>query len=408
MIYNNIRLAWASIKTARLRSLFTMLGIIIGVASVVTTVSLGEGVRQQVKGQVDTFGKNLITVWPGNSVNRDNQGTITSYNFLSSFTTSTLSQDDVTAVENTDGVVTAAPLSVISGVASYEGAKADNAVIIATTSNFPELVHQKLSIGGFLSANDEGRSFAVIGSSVATALFKNNAPIGRSLTINDQQFLIKGVFEEFGASTVAPGVDFNNTIFIPYTTGQTLAKDRATVFQIFAQAENADNVDQTKSAIEQNLGKLRGGQTDFTVLKQEETLVLTNNVIALLTGLIAAIAAVSLIVGGVGIMNVMLVSVTERTHEIGVRKAVGATDRQILLQFLVEAVTLTVVGSVIGILVALVANGVLRATTDLKPVISPYVIAVSIGVALLIGVMFGVIPALKAAKKDPIAALRNE
>ncbi len=407
MILNNIRLAWASIKTARFRSLLTMLGIIIGVASVVTTVSLGEGVRREVRSQVDAYGESLITIWPGNVVTRDAQGTVTGYNILGNFNASILTQEDVASVQNAVGVKQVTPLSVINGQVAYEDTTAPHATVAATTSNFADIMQQEFLVGGFLADSDNGRNFAVLGSSVADALFKNNAPIGRSITFRDQQFLIKGVFDTFSSSSLSPGLDLNNTVFIPYATGQALSQDRASVFQIFAVADDADAVDNTKQAIETGLRETRGGQQDFTVLKQEEMLGLTTNVVLLLTTLIGAVAAVALIVGGVGIMNVMLVSVTERTHEIGVRKAVGATNRQILTQFLVEAGMLTVVGSIIGLMVAGVANIFIRLFTDLTPVITLPVVLIAIAAALIIGVLFGVLPAVKAARKDPITALRN-
>lgn len=408
MIMANIRLALASIRTARLRNLFTMLGVIIGVASVVTTVSLGEGVRQQVKNQVTSFGKDLIIVSPGDTVSRDEEGKFVGFNFLANVNTSILTQQDLDAVESANGVVAVTPISIINGKTSYEDTSSGRALAVATTSNFAEIVRQKMSVGSFLSQNDDGRNFAVIGSNVANELFRNSAPVGRSITFRDQQFLVKGVFEEFNSSIVSPGINFNDAVFIPYATGQAFAQDRATIFQVFAQAESEARVDGVRENIERSLEKERGGETDFTVLKQEETIRVTNDVVTLLTGLIAAVATVSLIVGGIGIMNVMFVSVTERTHEIGVRKAVGATNHQIMTQFLTEAVVLTVVGSIIGVILAFIANLALRFTTDLKPVITPQVIAISILLALVVGILFGVLPANKAAKKDPITALRNE
>lgn len=408
MIQNNIRLAWENIKTAKLRNFLTMLGVIIGVASVVTTVSLGEGVRQQVGGQVEELGTDLIIVRPGNTVNRDTSGEVTSVNLLSAINTSILTNKDLEAVTKTKGVQDVAPLTVINGVPMFEEQKADNAVVVSTSPNLDDMLNQKLAFGSFLTPEDEGRYFMVIGDGVANQLFKNSAPLGRSITFRDQKFTVKGVLEEVGASPLSPGLDFNNAIFISQATGEALTENTAPIFQIFTKPADTADANQVRQSIQQNLEKLRAGQSDFTVLRQEETVQLTNNVIVVLTALTAAIAAVSLIVGGIGIMNVMLVSISERKSEIGIRKALGATDAQILWQFMVEAIMLTVVGSIIGILIAIATNVGLRLTTNLTPVITVSVILIAIAVALLTGILFGVLPAIKAARKDPITALRNE
>lgn len=405
---NNIGLAWESIKTAKMRNFFTMLGVIIGVASVVTTISLGEGVRRQVSRQAAEFGSDTLVVRPGNVVNRDLAGNVTGFNLQGALTTSILADKDLDAVSKTPGVAAMAPMAITNGVPSYNEQPASTTTVVGTTSNLAELLQQKLALGQFLSENDEGRYFMVIGKSVADELFKNNAPLGRSVDFRGERFIVKGVLEEVPPSPLSPGVDFNRTIFIPYTTSQLLTDNTAPIFQVFAKPQAGRDITAVQAAVTERLRQARAGQADFTVLRQEETLQLTNNTVTIITALTAAVATVSLVVGGIGIMNVMLVSVTERTHEIGVRKALGATNRQIMLQFLTEAIMLTVVGSVIGVLVAIIANVLLRFSTALTPVISPYVIAVSIGVALLIGTAFGVLPAMKAARKDAITALRNE
>jgi ABC-type antimicrobial peptide transport system permease subunit len=202
--------------------------------------------------------------------------------------------------------------------------------------------------------------------------------------------------------------DFNDTIFIPYSTVKTLTQDNAQLYQILAKPERPDQLDSTVLSINDSLKAEHKGQQQFTVLRQDQSLAVTNTILDLLTKLIAGIAAVSLLVGGIGIMNVMLVSVAERMHEIGIRKALGASNRQIALQFMSEAIVLSMAGALIGILLSLAINFTLRMTTSLTPILTWQVVAGAALVSLAVGIIFGTAPAVKAARKDPIDALRNE
>lgn len=408
MIGAHLKLAWRTVKSTKLRSLFTMTGIIIGIVSVVTTVSLGEGVKHEVRSQIKEFGSDLLIVRPGQSVKRKNNG-ITNINLFSAFgNNATLSDNDVEAVNNTSGVDAVAPLSIINGVVSYNNEQYEGGNVVATTNSFITLLQHKIDFGEFLSETDEGKNFAVVGQGVAEKLFKENVPIGKSFKFRGKNFYIKGVLGKFEESPFTPGADFNNAIFIPYITGLTLNNGSTQVFQIIAKPSDPGLVNETQRNITESLLKTHGGQADFTVLKQEEALAVTDSLLQLVTTLVGAIAAISLFVGGIGVMNIMIVSVTERTHEIGIRKAVGATNKQILAQFLSEAIVISAVGGVIGVLLSFVTSFVLRVTTDLRPVITYPVIVLALAVSLIVGVVFGVAPAMKAARKDPIQALRQE
>lgn len=409
MLGNYYKLARESIRSSRWRSFLTMLGIIIGVVSVVTIVSIGEGVKHEVSKQIQEFGPDLIIVRPGQSVNRDDSGNITGINLFNTFSTSgILTDSDVTAVSKSAGVGKIAPLGLVNGVATYEDKQLENGLVVATTSTLPELINQDTEFGEFLTEQDEGRFFAVIGQGVAEQLFGENVPIGKAIEFRGQRFTVKGVMKKFKSTPFATGTDFNQSIFISFVTGKALNEGNSQVFQILAKPDSPDNVDQTQANIEQSLLQTHGGQDDFTVLKQDETLAVTGNILTILTGLVAAVATISLLVGGIGVMNIMLVSVTERTHEIGIRKAVGATNQQILNQFLVEAVVLSLAGGIVGVLASLLVNFILRVTTNLQPVISLPVMGIAVVVSLIVGVVFGVAPAAKAARKHPIDALRFE
>lgn len=397
-----------AIRSARWRSLLTVFGIIIGVASVITTVSLGEGVKSQVSKQIGHLGADIITIRPGQPIDRNAQGNITNINFVSSLEANILTEDDLLVIQNTPGANKVVPLSVISGVPTYGDRTFNQGVTIATSNHLPEILKHDIEFGEFFRPEDEGKNVAVVGSKVAHELFRENVPIGKSFTFRDQDFLVRGVLEDFDSNPIIPGVDFNAAIFIPSVTGKTLTNNSAQMFQIFVKPDNPDEVQPLITSLRENMKKSHGGQEDFTILTQAETLQTSSNVLNLLTSLVAAVAAISLFVGGIGVMNIMLVSVTERVHEIGIRKAIGATNRQILNEFLTEAMVLSVVGGLMGTLTAVVINVLIRIFTNLQPVITWQVVLIANGVALLVGIVFGVAPAMKAARKDPIEALRNE
>lgn len=401
----NIKLALQSIRSTKLRSLFTMLGIIVGVVSVLVILSLGEGAKQDVRNQASNYGHDLILIQPSKSAGTDG---ISGTSLLGGISPGTLTDVDVEAVTNAPDIQTVAPLSTVTGIVSYDGHDYTGGGVIATTHAFPQLLNHKTEFGEFFRETDEGRKFAVIGKNVAEQVFQENVPIGKALDFRGERYIVKGVLEEFDTSPFTPGANYNNAIFIPYTTGKAVAEGSSQVFQILAKPSDPNKVDSAQAQVTKNLTEAHGGQKDFTVLKQTETLKLTNQTLDILTSLVAAIAAISLFVGGIGVMNVMIVSVTERTHEIGIRKAVGATDQQILSQFLAEAVILSAVGGVIGVLIAYVVVFYLRLFTEIDAWLPPMYALGALVVAILVGGIFGVAPAIKAARKDPISALRGE
>lgn len=405
----NIKTAINSVRASKWRSLLTMLGIIIGIVSVVTVVSIGEGIKQQVLTQINQRGEDLITIRPGQLVNRDKGGQITGVNLFSGFTnTGTLVDSDIEVVQKTKGVETAVPLSIVAGQINHMEESSTSATVIGTTAALPDVLNQEIEFGAFFPESDENQNGAIIGTNVAENIFGNEVPLGESFTFQDREFIVRGVFQEFENALFSLDTDFNNAIFIPYPVAQELTQNNAPIYEILAVAEESASASTVAAGIKENLQAAHGNQEDFTVLKQDESLGVTNNILNLMTMLIAGVAAISLLVGGIGIMNVMLVSVTERLHEIGIRKAIGATSRQIMSQFLIEATVLSVLGGIIGVLVALLVNFLIRVTTNIEPVISWQVVLIAAGVSLAVGIVFGTAPALKAAQKDPIEALRNE
>ena len=408
MLGANIKIAIASIRSAKWRSLLTMLGIIIGVVSVVTTVSLGEGVKKQVASQINSLGSDLITIRPGKTVKRDSSGKIVGVNFFAGAGLSTLTEQDVEVVKRVAGVKVAVPLNLITGVAKTETKEFEGGFIIGTTSQIPELLNQKVEFGEFFNQKDESRYVAIIGRSVANELFGEFAPIGKTITIRGQSFIVRGVLQELETSPLTPGADFNAAIFIPYNSAKSLTGSGNQIYEILVKGDDPAKASELASSITTALKNTHGGEEDFSVLKQEESLSIASNILNYITSLITGIAAISLLVGGIGIMNIMLVAVSERTHEIGIRKAVGATNRQILGQFFIEAIVLSIWGGIIGIVLSAVINILVRISTSLQPVMTLPVILLATGVSVVVGIIFGITPALTAAKKDPIQALRYE
>lgn len=398
----NVKIAVASLKANKARSYLTMLGIIIGISSVVTIVSIGQGIKQQVNNQINHVGKDLITVQPSRVQN-------SGVNVLSPVRVSGgLSTNDLKAVSQTKGIAMAVPLGVIPGNVRGDHGSYTKGPVIAAGPDLAAILNQGIGYGTFFMNDDDENNVAVLGSHAAIALFGDPAPLGQSFTFRGQSFIVRGVFNEFSSAPLTPDVDFNGAIFIPYAIAKRLTNDNANIYEILVKPTLAQDESTVIATMQNSLFRLHGNSNDVSVLRQSQVAAQTSSVLSLLTELIAGAAAVSLLVGGIGIMNVMLVSVTERMHEVGIRKAVGATNRQILNEFLTEATVLSIVGGLLGIVVSLIANLVLRTLTNLTPVVQWQIIVLATLVSIAVGIIFGSAPALKAARKDPISALRNE
>lgn len=404
MIAEYYKMAVSSIKGAKFRSALTMFGIIIGVSSVVTIVSLGEGVKQQVASQVDAVSDSLIVVRPGKKTETKAFNLDTLRSFVSS--TGSLSEKDWRDTEKVTGVKSAVPVGIVSGIVSYDVDEYAGGNIIATTQNLPALLNQKVGFGEFFTEKDYSRNLAIIGQDVAEKLFKENVPVGKSLNIRGKSFIVQGVFEQQKSGSFA-ALNVNNSVFIPYDAAREIGGS-IQLMQVYVEANSADQVSAVASDVKQTLINNHAGQEDFTILEKEEALKSTNEAFYQITLFIAGVAFISFIVGGIGIMNIMFATVSERTREIGIRKAIGATNAQILGQFIMESVVLSVVGGVIGIGLAYIANAIIRVTTDLQPVTTLDVILIVGALSALTGILSGLLPAAKAASKDPIVSLRSE
>jgi putative ABC transport system permease protein len=387
------RVALDALRANRLRSVLTMLGVVIGVAAVVALVAIGTGTKQQIEQQVEGLGSNLLIVVPG----RLEAGSAPSV--------STLSLDDVDAVTRVVGDRSRVAVTVASGETVRAGTRTSFASMQGVLETTPTVFVRRLDRGSYLTRSDvnTARRVAVLGSGVAEQLFGDRDPIGRQVTIGGVRFRVIGTFERLGQSL---GVDRDNEVHIPVTAAQRLlGTDRIDALAI--RAPDRDRIDTLGSNVVKTLTE-RHPDTDFSAVTQEQILGVLGDILGVLTGVLAAIAGISLLVGGVGVSNIMLVSVRERTKEIGLRKAVGARPRDIGLQFLLEAVLLTTIGGIIGMALGIGAALLVDRLSPVPAAITWWSLALAFGVSAAVGIIFGVVPAQRAGRLDPVVALRTE
>ncbi|MCA9348723.1 ABC transporter permease [Candidatus Saccharibacteria bacterium] len=401
---SNVRIAMHNIRGARVRSGLTILGVVIGVASIVLAINVGQGVKNQVLSQVEASGANVISIRSGHVIDRNPDGTIARYNLNRALSSNSLTQADLDAVNAIPGVTATSPLADISAeITDRDGNLLSNGYLIATNSNVSGLLGRQISYGSDFSSTPSDRT-VLIGASVADQLFGDPSPIGSIIKVRGQDFVIKGVFERFPANPINLGIDYNNTVFVDFSALHKLQAENTKIKEILVRGQT--DLNQLMQTINQKLHELHN-QEDYSVLRLSELEYVTEDIFQLVTALVAAVAAISLIVGGIGIMNIMLVNVAERTREIGIRKAIGASNWQVLSQFLSESIVLSVTGGFIGVFVSQLAGLVIRTTTNIKPAFSPTVILLAIAMSVIVGVLFGAGPAWKASRKKPIDALRS-
>lgn len=405
----NLRMALASVRGSKWRSFLTMLGVIVGIVAVVTVIGIGEGVKRQIAGTLHHFGPDLIIVRPPDVVNHEAPSTLGETDVLFGMTANnSLSAADAEVTKKTPGVRLSVPLGVVSGNVTVDDEIISGRLILATSADAPDILNQEVAYGDFWSADEEDENVVVLGRRAAEALFDEPVPLGKSFTFRGETLRVRGVFKPFADIPFSPTANFDQAIFIPYKTAARLTGDTTGMYALLAKPDKPEAVGATIKNIERELASAHGGQQDFRVMESHASLESGDDVIDLLTIWICVVAVISLIMGGVGIMNVMLLVVTERMHEIGVRKAIGASSRQILGQFVFEAAVLSFLGGLIGVALSAIVIGLLRTYTELRPILSWEAVALAAGVSIVIGIIFGAIPAIKAARKDPIEALRHE
>ena len=403
MYKESFLMAWASLIANKLRSLLTMLGIIIGVAAVIALVSIGNGVKQDIEDSISSLGSNLLVVLPGAPRTpgaRSSQGSMKS-----------LKISDYEAIAKLEGVKAASPMTNGSYVVIYQN-KNWTTSVAGVNSNFQDVNNWTMTSGRFFSdKNVQNRErVAVVGQTVVKNLFTDEDPVGKEIRVKNIPFRVIGVLKSKGNGTM--GNDQDDTVLIPYTTSMERVEGIDYLRRVYVVAKDDGGIDRLQADIE-NLLRVRHNikdtnLDDFNIQNMKsimETVAQTTGTFTLFLG---AVAAISLVVGGIGIMNIMLVSVTERTREIGVRKALGATYSVIVTQFLIEAVVISLMGGFIGIAFGIGASKVIGMVSGMSTVISVPTIIMSFAFSMAIGLIFGIYPARKAAKLNPIDALHYE
>lgn len=403
--HGDIWAAVRSLRSSRSRSLLTIFGIVIGVSAAITIVSIGDGIKNQIADNINNVGRDLIIVRPDLLQPTNDISAIVGE---SSTGNDSLTTNDVQLIQSLSNVQYAAPLSLLSSpTIRIANQIVSNLQVVGTTNDIVPILNQSLQFGNSFGQGDISNN-AMLGQGASVKLFGAEVALGRTFTINGQSFFTRGELQSFYSAPLSIDLDFNNVIFIPYSAATSLQGGKPSTYEILVKPTSQSAISSVVSEIESSLTQAHGGVQNFSVLQQKNSLTASDTIVNLLTKLITAAAGIALFVGGIGIMNMMLVTVSERTGEIGIRKAVGATNRQILRQFLMEAVLLSVSGGIIGVVTALIINVGLHLFTVLEPTLPWPTILLATGLSLIIGIVFGLIPAAKAARKDPIEALRHQ
>ena len=403
-----IRIAFRALEVNKLRSALTMLGIVIGVAAVIATAAIGSGAKQRIQQQIASIGSNTIIVLPGSLTSSGMR--------MGSGNAVTLSESDARELPTCPDISLAVPI--VRGGAQVVYSNNNWATIIyGTTPGYLQVRDLSVASGSPFSQQDvdSANKVALLGETVVTNLFGDIDPVGQSIRIKNVPFTVVGVLEPKGQSPT--GQDQDDVIVLPISTAKRKvigikSANADAVDSITMQAKSGNQIqaaqDEAKGLLRQRHHLLPSEEDDFSIRNMEEIFAAQETSSRIMSLMLAAVASVSLIVGGIGIMNIMLVSVRERTREIGLRQAVGAKTRDILTQFLVEAVTLSIAGGCVGIIVGITASAVISRLASWNTVISMSAVTLAVFFSALVGIGFGYYPARKAAYLDPIEALRSE
>jgi len=405
MFFENVKIALRAIGANKMRSILTVLGVMIGVAAVIAVVSLVQGMQYQISSQLENIGGTFVRIVPDFSRSRGNP-------FLP---IPQLTFDDAEAISKAPAVAAVTPVF-LGNVSLKSGDTRHDTTLYAVNQSYPDIAHQYVDRGRFFTTLDEEakKRVAVIGAEAARSLNLDN-PVGKQIRVDNDNFTVVGMMEKRGAML---GSDPDDVVYIPFATAQVLyGPDQMKHLPILMQVRNREEIDLATSEVKEILRSRhhlkKGEPNDFQINSQEELLKTFSTIMNTTTGIMGGVVGIALLVGGIGIMNIMLVSVTERTREIGVRKAIGARRYDVLIQFLIEAVTLSGIGGIIGIAggygTASAVRLFLKKWIEFPPVHTPlWAIVLAFTFCAVLGVIFGIYPAAKASKLDPIEALRYE
>lgn len=405
LIKTHFRLAKTSIKENRTRSFLTCLGIAIGVASIILILSLMGSISNLIKNEASEIGSDLIVVRP-NSSKDSISNIISELTSSNTFEQSNLSLSDVSAISKINEVSAVAPIATSTNTVATEKNTFSSVQILGTTPDFIKIEPLALRFGTFFNDNNKTNG-VVLGHTLSLALFNTiNSTVGKTVTIMGEKFMIVGVLDETDKSINFDNIDFDNAVIMDAESLNNLIGS-IQIQQINIKSANVDSLATISQNIESELKTNKSGDDNFAVAYGDEIAHPANSLFVIVSGMLTLVATISLVVGGIGVMNIMLVSVAERTHEIGIRKAVGASSRNILMQFLFESLILSNLGGIFGLVLGYFLAFLLATITPFAPYISWEILALTFLTAITVGIVFGIYPAIKAASKNPIESLKH-
>ena len=405
LLKTHFKLAKTAIKENRTRSLLTCIGIAIGVASIILILSLMGSISRLVRNEVNSIGTDLIVVRPSST--KDSVTSIveelTSSN---SFQKSNLAISDVATIKEVPNVEFVAPIAVSTNTVNSEKNSFASVAVLGTNPDFINIEPYALKYGSFIK-DEISDNTVVLGFNLSLSIFNTiNSTVGKTITIMGEKYMVIGVLDEIEKSVNFDNVDLDNAVIMDINALDKLTGSTQ-IQQINVKASNTDSLAQASADIEKKLTEHKQGDQNFSVAYGDKITHPASSLFNIISGMLTMVAAISLVVGGIGVMNIMLVSVAERTHEIGIRKAVGASGRNILMQFLFEALILSILGGILGLGLGYIVAFLISIVTPFAPYISLQIIALTFLTTLAVGIIFGIYPAIKAAAKNPIESLRH-
>lgn len=398
------RIAVQSLRMNRVRTALTTLGIIIGVASVTLVLALGNGAEGSVRSQVSTLGDNVILVTSG--AESSLLEAAERYNPYGISATSSLTEHDLNAIRLSADVQYVAPLMLLNGSVTARFGNKSNVPIVAATPELATILGLQTKPGQFVDSNTT-RDTAVVGAKLANALFGSDQILGQEFTLKGRTHTVIGTLKETDTPINLSGVDLDNAVFISFDDGKSFNQGVAQIQQLLITVKEPAKIEAVEKEIEKALLVNHSNEHDFTVFAGQDVAEHGNASFRAIVLMTALVATITLIVGGIGIMNIMLVGVSERTREIGIRKALGATNGQVLSQFLIEALIMCFAGGLIGLAIGYGLAFLVAFQLSFQPAVTWQIAATGLGMAFATGILFGLYPAVKAARKDPIESLRQ-